>query len=231
MSDHSILIVEDEIDILNLLQFNFQSQGFMTYTAQDGKDALDLAEKHPPDLVLLDLMLPGMDGLEVCKALKSSPETKDVPVIMLTARGEEKDRISGFELGADDYVVKPFSPRELVLRVQAILKRSQSVSAQPSEENIWEHKGLRIEFDAFRVYLNEQEIELTVTEFHLLAALVRSKGRVLTREHLLDQVWGYEFVGYARTVDTHMHRLRQKMGEYSDWIQTVRGVGYRLRLP
>jgi two-component system phosphate regulon response regulator PhoB len=144
---------------------------------------------------------------------------------MLTAKGEEEDRISGFELGADDYVVKPFSPKELILRVKAVLRRSR----QLEESGEWEQGGLRVEFDSFRVLIDGDEALLTATEFNLLSSLIKASGRVLTREQLLDQVWGYEFVGYARTVDTHMHRLRQKLGPYADWLETVRGIGYRLK--
>jgi two-component system phosphate regulon response regulator PhoB len=144
---------------------------------------------------------------------------------MLTAKGEEEDRICGFELGADDYVVKPFSPKELLLRVKAVLRRQD----RSQRENAFEQNGLRVEYDSFRVFIQGEEAGLTATEFHLLAALIKAAGRVLTREQLLDQVWGYEFVGYARTVDTHMHRLRHKMGPLADWIETVRGIGYRFR--
>lgn len=226
MDTLTILIVEDEADILNLLKYNFQSEGYEAWTAKDGEHALALIERQVPDVLLLDIMLPGMDGIEVCKVLKSKPETRDIPVIMLTAKGEEEDRISGFELGIDDYVVKPFSPRELILRVKAVLRRTKTPL---KEEDIWEHSGLRVDFGAFRVMVDETEADLTATEFNLLAALIRANGRVLSREHLLDKVWGYEFMGYARTVDTHMHRLRQKLGPYADWIHTVRGIGYRLK--
>ncbi len=226
MDTLTILIVEDEADILNLLRYNFQSEGYEAWTAKDGEHALALIERQVPDVLLLDIMLPGMDGIEVCKVLKSKPETRDIPVIMLTAKGEEEDRISGFELGIDDYVVKPFSPRELILRVKAVLRRTKTPL---KEEDIWEHSGLRVDFGAFRVMVDEAEADLTATEFNLLAALIRANGRVLSREHLLDKVWGYEFMGYARTVDTHMHRLRQKLGPYADWIHTVRGIGYRLK--
>ncbi len=226
MEEKKILLVEDEVDILNLLKFNFQNEGFAIYTAQDGDQALELAKKHLPHLIVLDLMLPGKDGLEVAKILKKKSETKEIPIIMLTAKGEEEDRVSGFELGADDYVVKPFSPRELLLRVWAVLKRTKNLAPK---EDTWEKEGLRIEFETYRVLINTQEIDLTATEFQLLSSLVRAEGRVLSREQLLDLVWGYEFFGYARTVDTHMHRLRQKLGPFAEWIQTVRGIGYRLR--
>ncbi|MDZ7761192.1 MAG: response regulator [Desulfovermiculus sp.] len=222
----SVLIVEDDPDILNLLSFTIQNQGYQAIQSRQGEEGLKMARTQRPDIILLDLMLPGMDGISVCKDLKSRVETANIPVIMLTAKGEENDRITGLETGADDYVVKPFSPRELVLRLEAVLRRYRN--QQPTDD-VWEQAGLRVEFDAFQVFLDKQEIELTSTEFHLLAALIRSGGRVLTREQLLDQVWGYEFDGYARTVDTHMHRLRHKLGRAAERIQTVRGVGYRLQ--
>jgi two-component system phosphate regulon response regulator PhoB len=226
MSQGTILIVEDELDILNLLRYNFEHDGFETRTARDGDEAMQVLQSaEPPDLVLLDLMLPGLSGLDICKKIKSTPSTKHIPVVMLTAKGEEEDRISGFELGADDYVVKPFSPKELILRVKAVLRRSR----QLEESGEWEQGGLRVEFDSFRVLIDGDEALLTATEFNLLSSLIKASGRVLTREQLLDQVWGYEFVGYARTVDTHMHRLRQKLGPYADWLETVRGIGYRLK--
>ncbi|MBS3779018.1 MAG: response regulator [Desulfovermiculus sp.] len=222
----SVLIVEDDQDILNLLSFTIHNQGYRALQSRQGEEGLKMARTERPDIILLDLMLPGMDGITVCKELKSKTETAHIPVVMLTAKGEENDRILGLETGADDYVVKPFSPRELVLRLEAVLRRSQPRQAQ---EEVWEQGGLRVEFDAFQVFVDDQEIELTSTEFHLLAALIRSGGRVLTREQLLDQVWGYEFDGYARTVDTHMHRLRHKLGRVADRMQTVRGVGYKLK--
>ena len=221
-----VLIVEDDRDILNLLSYTISNQGYQALQSRQGEEGLKMARTHRPDLILLDLMLPDVDGISVCRELKARPETARIPVVMLTAKGEEGDRILGLETGADDYVVKPFSPRELVLRLEAVLRRSRP---RQEHEEVWEQAGLRVEFDAFQVFVDDQEIELTSTEFHLLAALIRSGGRVLTREQLLDQVWGYEFDGYARTVDTHMHRLRHKLGRAADRIQTVRGVGYRLK--
>jgi len=226
MEKSTILVVEDDVDILQLVVHNLKLADFHVLTAQDGYQALSLAKKHLPQLVILDLMLPGLDGFEVCKELKRSPTTKNIPVLMLTARGEEVDRIVGLELGADDYVVKPFSPRELVLRVRAILRRFA-----PEEPALtrWQRNGLGVDFDSHRVTVDTQETILTATEFRLLAELIRNSGKVLTRDKLLDKVWGYQFDGYARTVDTHIRRLRQKIGPYAEWIETVRGVGYRLR--
>jgi two-component system phosphate regulon response regulator PhoB len=225
MSKPKILVVEDDRDILQLLTYNLRAAGFEISTSQDGYDALALIKQQLPDIVLLDLLLPGLDGLEICKELKRSSETKSIPVIMLTARGEEVDRVVGLELGADDYVVKPFSPRELILRIKAVLRR-----ATPQDsETVWQEEGLRLEMEAHRTTVDGEEVGLTATEFKLLSELVRNKGKVQTRDQLLDKVWGYHFNGYARTVDTHVRRLRQKLGDYSDRIETIRGVGYRFR--
>lgn len=222
-----ILIVEDDADILQLLAYNIQAAGFDVLTAADGHAALAAITQDLPHLVVLDLMLPGIDGLEVCKELKRNTRTKDIPVIMLTAKGEEIDRIVGLELGADDYIVKPFSPRELVLRVRAVLRRAPS--EMPAPEVIWQSEGLRVDFEAHLVRVDGEEVALTATEFKLFSELIRNPGKVQTRDHLLERVWTYQFDGYARTVDTHIRRLRQKLGPYSDWIETVRGVGYRFK--
>ena len=227
MSRESILIVEDDTDIQQLLAFNFETAGFETITASDGREGLDKARRHSPSLVILDLMLPGMDGFEVCKSLKRDAETARTPVIMLTARGEEVDRIVGLELGADDYVVKPFSFRELLLRVKAVLRRLTPDA--PSARAVLERDGLCVDMEAHKVTSNSQEIVLTATEFKLLADLFSTSGRVRTRDQLLTSVWGYEFEGYARTVDTHIRRLRQKLGDHAELIETVRGVGYRFK--
>jgi two-component system phosphate regulon response regulator PhoB len=226
MEKSTILVVEDDVDILQLVAHNLTAADFDVLTAQEGYEALSLAKKHLPQLVILDIMLPGLDGFEVCKELKRSPATKNIPILMLTAKGEEVDRIVGLELGADDYVVKPFSPRELVLRVRAIFKRSA-----PEEGSVtrWQRNGLGVDLEAHRVMVDDEETNLTATEFRLLVELIRNLGKVLTRDKLLDKVWGYQFDGYARTVDTHIRRLRQKLGPYAEWIETVRGVGYRLR--
>lgn len=226
MAQDPILVVEDDEDILQLLRYNLESAGYDVATASNGLDALNLAKRQPPCLVLLDLMLPGMDGFDVCKELKRVPETAETPIIMLTARGEEVDRIVGLELGADDYVVKPFSPREIILRVRAVLRRHN-----PGEPNrqTWIRDGLAVDLEAHKAEVDGDEVLLTATEFKLLAELIRNQGRVQTRDQLLNTVWGYEFDGYARTVDTHVRRLRQKLGAYSHMVETVRGVGYRLR--
>jgi len=225
----TILIVEDEKDILNLIEWHLRAEDYSVLKADDGIKGLALAVEHIPDLIVLDLMLPGMDGLNVCKSLKKNPKTENIPVVMLTAKGEEVDRIVGLELGADDYMVKPFSPRELTLRVRAILKRFDK-TPETSEETKLKYRELTIDLDSYRVWIQEKEVSLTVTEFKLLLELLQNKGRVRTRDQLLDHVWGYQFDGYARTVDTHVRRLRQKLGdEYSEAIETVRGIGYRFK--
>lgn len=226
MPKTTILVVEDELDILQLVAHNLKSADFDVLTAQDGYGALSAAKNHLPQLIILDLMIPGLDGFEVCKELKRSPITKNIPVLMLTARGEEVDRIVGLELGADDYVVKPFSPRELILRVRAILRRHAPEEQAGAR---WQRDGLVVDLEAHRIRVDNDETNLTATEFRLLAELVRNAGKVLTRDTLLDKVWGYQFDGYARTVDTHIRRLRQKIGPYAELIETVRGVGYRFR--
>lgn len=226
MSGEKILIVEDEEDILKLLEYHLVGNGYEVFTAISGLEALRLARRHQPDLVLLDLMLPGLDGFEVCRELKQDAQTSSVAVIMLTARGEEVDRVVGLELGADDYVTKPFSPREIVLRIKAVLRRArQDAPATP----IWEREGLRIEEESHRVFVDGQDTELTATEFKLLAELIHSEGKVMNRDQLLNTVWGYQFSGYSRTVDTHIRRLRKKLGPYADWVETIRGVGYRFQ--
>ncbi len=228
MQKETILVVEDDVDILNLLRFNLEAAGYDVLLSTDGYEGMNLARKRRPDMIILDIMLPGIDGFEVCKDLKRSKETAGIPVIMLTARGEEVDRIVGLELGADDYVVKPFSPRELMLRVKAILKRSLPGEVD-AQRPFWKKEGLSVDMEAHRVMVDDVDIELTATEFKLLVELVHRQGRVLTRDQLLNRVWGYEFEGYARTVDTHIRRLRQKLGPYAAFVETVRGVGYRFR--
>jgi two-component system phosphate regulon response regulator PhoB len=226
MKQSKILVVEDDHDIAQLLAITMKKAGLEVAISENGSEALTLIRRHPPDLLILDLMLPGMDGFEVCKEMKREPRTAAVPVLILTARGEEIDRIIGLELGADDYVVKPFSPRELLLRVRAILRRSGQ-DYQPRA--LFRKSGLEIDFEGHRVSLDGKEIVLTATEFKLLTELANNQGKVLNREQLLDRVWGYHFEGYARTVDTHIRRLRQKLLICADWIETVRGVGYRFK--
>ena len=220
-----ILVIEDENDIRQLLRFNLEREGFAVQEAADGLGGLHMATSELPDLVVLDLMLPGMDGCDVCRRLKAQPVTAAIPVLMLMARGEEVDRIVGLTLGADDYVVKPFSVRELVLRIRAILRRGN----RPGMGTALCRGALLLDVEAHRVTLDGQEVALTATEFRLLEDLMRHAGAVRTREQLLNAVWGYSFEGYARTVDTHVRRLRAKLGEEAAALETVRGVGYRLR--
>jgi two-component system phosphate regulon response regulator PhoB len=221
-----VLIIEDDKDILNLVAWHLKAADYEVLKAEDGVSGLETALREKPDLVVLDLMLPGMDGLDVCKTLKRNKETGAMPIIMLTARGEEADRIVGLELGADDYVVKPFSPRELVLRVQAVMRRA---AAPAPAQDVLAEEGIAVDVQAHRVWIDGEEVVLTATEFKLLSELMHNRGRVLTRDRLLDRVWGYQFEGYARTVDTHIRRLRQKLGPYAHLVETIRGVGYRFR--
>jgi two-component system phosphate regulon response regulator PhoB len=221
----TILVVEDEKDIAELVEYHLKQSGFLVVVASDGTLALEKVKKNRPALVILDLMLPDMDGKEICRTLKSDPYTRGIPVLMLTAKAEEIDRIVGLELGADDYVTKPFSPRELVLRVKSILKRQ----TDQAEEKVIQIGDLLIDLDRHQVSLSKKPVQLTSIEFKLLVQLCRRRGRVQTREHLLNQVWGYTYEGYARTVDTHVRRLREKLGAYGDHIETLRGAGYRLK--
>lgn len=221
-----ILIIEDEKDIVNLLSYHFRQAGYNVSTALNGFEGLQKAKKEKPSIIILDLMLPELDGEDVCRALKADPLTKSIPILMLTAKSEEVDRIIGFELGADDYVTKPFSPRELVLRVKAILRRRESTL---ESQRIIEIEDLLIDLDRHQVFLQKEPVYLTSTEFKLLFELVSNRGRVQTREMLLNKVWGYTYEGYARTVDTHIRRLRDKLRDKGDWIETIRGVGYRFR--
>lgn len=220
----SILVIEDEPDIQAVLDYNLRLAGHEVIAALAGKDGLRLARERRPDIVLLDLMLPDLPGTEVCRALKDDPQLRDVPVVMLTARGEEIDRVVGFELGIDDYVTKPFSVRELVLRIRAILKRKQSV---PAPSVTIRFGTLAIDRDAHRVWVDAEEVELTALEFKLLITLHDRKNRVQSRNALLDAVWGMDSRISTRTVDAHVKRLREKLGSAREYIETVRGVGYR----
>ena len=223
MSKH-ILIVEDQKDLLDPLEYNFKHAGYKVSKSLEGNKAISLATgKNNPDLVILDLMLPDISGLDVCKEIRSNPVSNNTPILMLTAKGEEVDRILGFELGADDYLVKPFSLRELTLRVAALLKRNIPVE---SDENI-ELGDLNIDLAAHRVFVENNEVTLTAKEFDLLVHLARHNGRVQTRDYLLEQIWGYSSDVTTRTVDTHIKRLRSKIGSFGNLIETVRSIGYR----
>ncbi len=219
-----ILVIEDEKDIQDVLEYNLRQAGHKVNLASTGHDGLKLAREKKPDLVLLDLMLPDISGTEVCKALKQDSVTRDVQVLILTAKGEEIDRVVGFEIGADDYVVKPFSVRELVLRIQAILRRvSGDLDASPT---IF-FGVLKVDREAHRVWVSDKEVELTALEFKLLVTLHDRKNRVQTRDALLQDVWGIEADITTRAVDTHVKRLREKLGAAGEYVETVRGVGYR----
>lgn len=220
-----IIVIEDEIDLQSVLEYNLKQAGYSVTLAGRGQEGLRLAQQHIPDLILLDLMLPDASGIDVCRTLKAQPATKGVPVIMVTARGEEIDRVVGFEIGADDYVVKPFSMRELMLRISAILRRNRTEEAEVGQ--IVDFGRLRIDRGAHRIWVDGVEIELTALEFRLLVTLYDRKNRVQTRSTLLDDVWGIQADITTRTVDTHVKRLREKLEGARDYIETVRGVGYR----
>lgn len=222
----TILIIEDEKDIAELIEYHLRQSGFKVVKAFEGPSGLEQAKKIRPGLIILDLMLPGMDGKDVCRALKSTQQTRPIPVLMLTAKAEEMDRVIGLELGADDYVTKPFSPRELVLRVKAILRRKE---APQEEQKVLQIGDLLIDPERHHVSIKNTPLRLTTTEFKLLFELASRKGRIQTRENLLNKAWGYTYEGYARTVDTHVRRLREKLGSCGEYIETIRGVGYRFR--
>ena len=226
MKRETILIIEDEEDIAGLIAHHMGAAGFEVMIAPDGSAAFKAMEKKRPDLILLDLMLPDMDGIEVCRVIKQKETTRNIPIIMVTAKAEEVDRIVGLELGADDYVVKPFSTRELTLRVKGVLRRLKPVSEGPEA---LKHGELSLYVDAHEVSVGGEKVELTLTEFRLLAELMENVGRVRSRETLLNNVWGYNFEGYERTVDTHVQRLRRKLGSYGKIIETVRGIGYMIK--
>lgn len=227
MADEKVLIVDDEEHIVELLQFNLVNAGYKVITANNGLDALKKVKENKPDLLLLDLMLPGMDGLDVCKEIKRDKETSKTSIIMLTAKSEELDKILGLELGADDYITKPFSIRELLARVKAVLRRS---SSDEISEEIYEIGRLKVDFERHEVLINNEKVELTLKEFELLEILIKNKGKILRRETLLDKVWGYEYIGKTRTVDVHIRYLRKKVEDDDKnpkFIETIRGVGYR----
>lgn len=220
----TVLIVEDEPDVVDLLRYNLGKSGFEVMIAVSGDRGLELARTKRPDIIILDLMLPGMTGQEVCRALKNDPDTEVIPIVMLTAKGEPHERVKGLELGADDYVTKPFSPRELVLRVQVLLKRHRVV---PRSETI-QVGGVYLDKTNFEARLDGKRLELTTTEFKLLSVLIERRGKTLSRKTLLADVWGYQNTSIdTRTVDTHMRRLREKLAKYSGRLETIRGEGYR----
>ena len=221
-----VLIVDDEKDLCDLVKYHLEEAGFETRQAVTGSDALEVAKSWKPDAVVLDLMLPDLPGTEVCRILRSDPRFRNLGIIMLTAKGDEVDRVVGFEVGADDYVTKPFSPRELTLRVRSIVKRTRQGAATDEDLQIGD---LLIQRGNHRAFVSGSEVTLTATEFKLLEQLASARGRVQTRDFLLDVVWGDSTHVTLRTVDTHMKRLREKLGPAKEYIETVRGVGYRFR--
>jgi len=222
---HKILVVDDETDVIDMLVVNLRGAGFQVSTAEDGAAALAKARNDSPSLIILDLMLPGMSGLEICKVLKGDAATRHIPVIMLTAKGEEVDKVVGLELGADDYVTKPFSPRELILRINRSLRRGKDKLPTLEKLTVGE---LVLDHARHEVLVKGETVDLTATEFRLLALLMERRGRVHGRDRLLNDVWGYESAIDTRTVDTHVRRLREKLGPLANYIETVRGVGYRI---
>jgi two-component system alkaline phosphatase synthesis response regulator PhoP len=226
MSEEKILIVDDEEHICELIKFNLEKNGYKTITAGDGIEALKKIKQEKPNLILLDVMLPGMDGYDVCKEIRKDSSIATIPIIMITAKGEEFDKVLGLELGADDYITKPFSVRELVARIKAMFRRINIEGA----DNYYVFGELKVDFDKHEVIKDGNKVELTLKEFELLHILVKNMGRVVTRDFLLDKIWGYEYVGETRTVDVHIRHLRQKI-EQDDkkpkYIETMRGIGYR----
>lgn len=229
----SLLIVEDEQDLLELLSYNFDREGYQVYTATSGEEAMQMVPKHPPDLILLDLMLPGIDGLEVCRLLKKREITASIPIIMLTARGEEPDIVRGLEIGADDYVPKPFSPRVLLARVQTALRRSErenpALARKNKKSSVIKSAGIVIDQERYETTVNGKPVTLTHTEFKLLALLAGRPGRVYIRQQIIDAVHGTLAAVTDRSVDVQIMALRKKLGEAGSRIQTVRGVGYRFK--
>ena len=225
MNPEKILIVEDDKHISKLLKYNLEKSGYECSVVITGEEAFEVLESTHVDLIILDIMLPKMDGFEVCKKIKQGQRFSSTPIIMLTARGEEVDRIVGFELGADDYMVKPFSPRELTLRVKAILRRK--FTKKQTDKEILEVSGLRVDIPRHRVMVNGKEVVLTSMEFKLLVTLINRQGRLQSREVLLSDVWDMNAEVTTRTIDTHIKRLRQKLGKMGKYIETIRGHGYR----
>jgi len=220
-----ILIVEDDADIVEMIDYNLKKEGYRTVSVLNGEDAIPLAKRERPDLVILDLLLPGIDGLEVCRTLKEKEMTAQIPIIILTAKSQETDKIVGLELGADDYITKPFSPRELIARMKAVLRRSKT----PFLKKRIEIGNLIIDSLKYKVIAFKKEVSLTPTEFRLLEFMAQNSGVVLSRDKILDVVFGYDADIYDRTIDTHMKSLRKKLGKARGYIETIRGVGYRFK--
>ncbi|MBS4540073.1 response regulator transcription factor [Clostridium sp. D2Q-11] len=228
MSYGKILVVDDEEHIVELIKYNLESNGYEIITAFDGNEAYKKALEETPDLILLDIMLPILDGMEVCKKLKRNKDTEDIPVIMLTAKGEETDKVIGLELGADDYITKPFGIRELVARIKAVLRRSSNIQVE-EEAHIIKIDNIIIDIESHEVSIDNEVKELTLKEFELLKVLAENRGKVLSRNYLLDKIWGYDFYGETRTVDVHIRHLRKKLNDTNHLIETIRGVGYKVK--
>lgn len=220
-----ILIIEDDPDICEILEYNLEQEDFDVTVFHDGQKGLEAVLKDPPDLVLLDLMLPGKNGLEIARIIRKDEYIFDLPIIMITARSEEMDILQGLEQGADDYVTKPFRPKEVIARVKALLRRHLR-----DEDKIYQYGDLIVNFSKHQVTANGQVLDLTPKEFLLLKALIQANGRVLSRDKLLDQVWGFDYYGDPRTVDVHIRRLRKKLDKWADFVETVKGFGYRIKL-
>lgn len=227
MANEKILVVDDEEHILELISFNLTNNGYKVIKTNNGIDAVRLAIEEKPKLILLDLMIPGKDGYDVCREVRSNSEIRNIPIIMLTAKSEELDKILGLELGADDYITKPFSVRELLARVKAVLRRFSVVEP---ESSVLVFGNLKADFEKREIHVKDKKLDLTLKEFELLEILIRNKGKILTRDTLLDKIWGYEYIGETRTVDVHIRYLRKKVEEDDKnpkLIETIRGVGYR----
>ncbi|EOD01275.1 response regulator [Caldisalinibacter kiritimatiensis] len=225
-----ILVVDDEEHIVELINFNLEKHGYKVVTAFNGKDAFKKVKEESPDLIVLDLMLPEIDGIDVCKMLKKDSDTEKIPIIMLTARSEETDKVLGLELGADDYVTKPFSVKELIARIKAVLRRSSD--ANKKEQPVIKIGDIVIDTEKHEVTKKDQVLELTLKEFEVLKLLASNRGKVLSRDFLLDEVWGYDYYGETRTVDVHIRHLRRKIEDNDKdpkYIETIRGVGYKMR--
>ncbi|MCG8538682.1 MAG: response regulator transcription factor [Clostridia bacterium] len=227
MSKRKILVIDDEHHILELIQFNLENNGFEVLTCDNGEDAVTTAINKDIDLIILDLMLPGINGIEVCKRIRESSDN-NTPIIMLTAKGEENDKIQGLDIGADDYMTKPFSIRELLARIKAVLRRTEDKNI--NNENIIKVRDIKIDIEKHEVRKDDRVLELTLKEFELLKMLARNRGKVLSRDVILDRIWGYEYFGDTRTVDVHIRHLRKKIDDNEGaFIETVRGVGYKMK--
>lgn len=231
MSSAKVLIIEDEEHISELVKYNLESAGYQVATAYDGEEGLKLVAEFKPELVILDLMLPKLDGISVCNKLRNQKETEEISIIMLTAKSSETDKIIGLEIGADDYITKPFSVRELQARVKTVLRRSSKINLVTRDSGVIKVEDLEIDLDKHEVRRGGQKYVLTLKEFQLLKMLSENRGKVLTRNFLLDEIWGYDYFGETRTVDVHIRHLRAKIDDenFGNLIETVRGVGYKVR--